>query len=332
MLHGESDTGCTLPIFETVVVCGAGVMGHSLALLHALHTREVRLTDDCAVTLEAAFPLMEDALRTLHREGFCADPDAVLGRIRKVDSVFEALPGADLLVEAISEDSDIKRIFFASLLTPPVHGFALDAATLVVSNTSSLNVFELAPKALLPRLYVAHHFVPAHILPLVEVVPPPEADILITRKLLAHYRAVRAVPVLLKKYHPGFLVNRLQRAIHKEMFDLLRQEVVDAHELDMAVKASLGVRLPVLGIVKRLDFAGLALVRGNMTRLDPDCAPPQVLNERVEAGHLGIQTGQGFFDYEGRSVVDICRERDERMLRVRRTLENMGELPPGGSV
>lgn len=302
-------------------------MGHSLALLHALQAREVRLTDVDAVALDAAFPLMEDALRTLHAEGFCANPADVLVRIRRADSLSAALPGADLVVEAISENPDIKRGFYAALLSPPGGGPGLAGHALVASNTSSLNVFELAPADLLPRLYVAHHFVPAHILPLVEVVPPPGADAEATRALLAHYRGAGSVPVLLKKYLPGFLINRLQLAIHKEMFDLMREDAVDAQELDLAVRASLGLRIPVLGIVRRLDFAGLGLVRANMLRLDPDCVPPAALTELVEQGHLGIQTGRGFFDYGGESVADICRRRDTEMLRVRRVLEASGGLP-----
>lgn len=312
--------------FETVVVCGAGVMGHSLAILHALSAREVRLTDVNSATLEAAFPLMEDALRTMQAQGFCPDPHSILARIRPADDLFAALPGAALVVEAISENPDIKRAFFASLISPPEGRFALDAGTLVVSNTSSLDVFALAPEALLSRLYVAHHFVPAHILPLVEMVAPPNADPKVTRALMEHYRHAQAVPVLLKKFHPGFLINRLQLAIHQEMFDLMEQNVVDAKELDLAVKASLGVRLPVLGIVRRLDFAGLALVHGNMARLNPNRTPPNVLGQLVEKGHLGIQSGKGFFDYEGRSVADICRQRDEKMLQVRRVLEDLNEL------
>lgn len=313
--------------FQKVVVCGAGVMGHSLALLHARKTQQVWLVDISREMLDKALTLIRDGAETLRRGEDLPEPvDSLLSRIHISTNLFDCLPDADLLVEAVSENAEIKTGLLRSLVEPPQGGRPIGPDTLVASNTSSLDVFGLAPEALLPQLYAAHHFVPPHIIPLAEIVPPATPRPGSTERLLAHYRAVGAIPVLLKAFCPGFVINRLQLAIHKEMFALLARDVIDARQLDLAVKASLGVRIPVLGVVKRLDFAGLALVRGNMTRLDKDFTPPAALTELVEQGHLGIQTGRGFFNYEGRTVADICRERDEKMLRVRRLLAELGEL------
>lgn len=313
--------------FRTVVVCGAGVMGHSLALLHASKAQRVWLVDTSRDMLGSALVRIRDGAETLALFGALKEPVAdLLARIEPTTRLADCLPQADLLVEAISENADLKRTFLAGLVTPPAGGTAIGPKTLVASNTSSLDVFQLAPEALLPQLYAAHHFVPPHIIPLAEIVQPAQPRAGDTERLLAHYRAVGAVPVLLKAFCPGFVINRLQLALHKELFDLLAKEVIDARQLDLAVKASLGVRIPVLGVVKRLDFAGLALVRGNMTRLDPDFVPPACLTELVAKGNVGIQAGRGFYEYAGRSVEDVCRERDEKMLQVRRLLEELGEF------
>lgn len=309
---------------QKVVIAGAGLMGHSLAVLHAMGAREVWLTDIDIEKLDDAFSLMSDAITLLYEHGFCEeDPISVCKRIHKSTDIFYALENADLLVEAISEDKDIKKSFFANLVSPPQGKKAIGATTFVASNTSSLNIFSLAPQKLLPRLYVAHHFLPAHILPLVEILPSQSAEETDTEKLLSYYRSLGATPIRLKKYQDGFCINRIQLAIHKEMFAQINDGIIDYVDLDLAVKASLGIRLPILGIFKRLDFANLLLVRNNMVRLDSNAVPPQILDDLITQGHLGISSGRGFYDYGLRKPAEIYRERDNKMLRLRRILESM---------
>ena len=113
------------------------------------------------------------------------------------------------------------------------------------------------------------------------------------------------------------------------MFKIMEEGVVEAAELDLAVKASLGIRIAALGIVKRLDFAGLDLVLGNMRRLGCDQLPAQ-LRTLVEKGHTGIKAGQGFYDYGQHTVEDICRKRDDDMLRIRSVLRELGLLDREG--
>ena len=313
--------------FRKVVVVGAGVMGHSLAMLHAQKTPDVRLVDREEAILANALKQMRDGLQTLKDAGMLDETvDAVMTRIHTGTSLDEALAGADLVVEAISESPEVKRAFFAQLVQGKDGVTPLGPETLVASNTSSLDIFALAPQELLPRLYAAHHFVPPHIIPLVEVVQPAAARPEVTARFMDHYRSVGAIPVLLKKFCPGFVINRLQSALHKELFQFLADDIIDPQDLDLAVKASFGVRLPILGIVKRLDFAGLGLALGNFTRLQPDAAPPAHMAELVRNGHLGVQTGKGFYDYGDRPLRDVLRQRDEKMLAVRKVLQQLKEL------
>ena len=312
--------------FAKVVVCGAGVMGHSLALLHALKS-EVWLTDISEQSLERAIPLMRSAAETLAKAGFLSEsPEDVMSRVHASSDLASCLPDAVLVVEAISENPDIKRAFFASLAEGPCSVLA-NEHTLVASNTSSLDIFALAPEALLPRLYGAHHFVPPHIVPLAEIVQPAAPLPGATERLMDHYRACGAVPVLLERFCPGFVVNRIQKAIHGEMFKLLEEGVVDAKGLDLAVMSSLGIRIPVLGVLKRLDFAGLELVKGNMTRLG--LTPPKALCDIVERGDYGVKTGKGFYDYSDRTPEEVYEERDLALLKIRSAMESAGLLPSG---
>ena len=312
---------------QKVIVAGAGEMGYSLAVLHAKAAREVWLTDRDPAVLEKALPRIEDALATLERAGELAEsPASLLARITPAPSLYDALPGGDLLVEAISEDSAVKRTFYHALSGQGGTDRPIEPHTLIASNTSGLDIFALAPKSLLPQLYAAHHFVPAHVVPAVEVVQPAAPRPEWTQRLLRHYKKTGAVPVLLKRFCRGFLVNRLQFALSREIFALMQEDIADPAELDLLVKASLGVRLPVLGVVKRMDFAGLGLVLNNLRNYDPAASPPAPLEQLVAQGKLGIAAGEGFYDYGGRSVNEICRERDEKMLRVLRVLHSLQEL------
>lgn len=315
--------------FKKVTVFGAGVMGHSLALLHAQAAEAVCLVDTSPSALQAAAPLMRNALETLDAAGELKEsPAQIMERISFHEYAEDCLSDTELVIEAISENPDIKRRFFAGLPSCAAEGTP-GASALVASNTSTLDIFALAPESLHPRLFAAHHFVPPHIIPLVEIIGSPAAGAGDLERLQRHYRAAGAVPVPLKKFTPGFVVNRLQFAIHQEMFKLMEEGVVDAAELDLAVKASLGIRIAALGIVKRLDFAGLDLVLGNMRRLGCERLPAQ-LRTLVEEGHTGIKAGQGFYDYGQRTVEDICRKRDDDMLRIRSVLRELGLLAREG--
>ena len=316
-----------MPDIQNVIIAGAGEMGYSLAVLHARAAREVRLTDRDPAVLENALPRIEDALATLEKAGALPEsPASVRARIKPVTSLHDALPGADLLVEAISENAAVKQVFYHSLTGEGGSNRPIELQTLVASNTSGLDIFALAPESLLPQLYAAHHFVPAHVVPAVEVVQPANPKPEWTRRLLRHYKKTGAIPVLLKRFCRGFLVNRLQFALSREIFALMQEDIADPADLDLLVKASLGVRLPVLGVVKRMDFAGLGMVLNNLRNNDPKAPPPVPLERLVAEGKLGIATGEGFYDYGNRSVNEICRERDEKMLQVLLMLQALQEL------
>jgi 3-hydroxyacyl-CoA dehydrogenase len=312
---------------QKVLIVGAGEMGYSLAVLHARAAREVWLTDRDPAMLERALPRIEDALATLEKMGALPEsPASVRARIKPVTSLPDALPGADLLVEAISENAAAKQAFYQLLADGDGSGRPIDPQTLVASNTSGLDIFALAPESLLPQLYAAHHFVPAHVVPAVEVVQPANPRPEWTQRLLRHYRKTGAIPVLLKRFCRGFLVTRLQFALSREIFALMQEDIADPVDLDLLVKASLGVRLPVLGVVKRMDFAGLGMILNNLRNYDPTASPPVPLERLVAEGKLGIAAGMGFYDYGNRSVNEICRERDEKMLQVLRLLQTLQEL------
>jgi 3-hydroxybutyryl-CoA dehydrogenase len=132
-------------------------------------------------------------------------------------------------------------------------------------------------------------------------------------------------PVVMKKFIPGYVVNRLQRAMAREIFYLLDKGYASPEGIDRAVKNSLGIRIPVVGIVQRYDFAGLDLAltfeQNPSIHLVSKDRSPKTLMDLVKRGHLGVKSGKGFYDYSSRKMSDVLKERDMKMIKLLKFLE-----------
>jgi 3-hydroxybutyryl-CoA dehydrogenase len=135
-------------------------------------------------------------------------------------------------------------------------------------------------------------------------------------------------PVTMKKFIPGYIINRLQRAMAREIFYLLDKGYASPKEIDTAMKNSLGIRIPVVGVVQRYDFTGLDLAlafeRNPSIHLVSKDRPYKALIHLVKKGHLGVKSGKGFYDYSHRSPSEVLRERDIRMIELLRFLRGRG--------
>lgn len=303
--------------FRHVWVAGAGTMGHGLALLMARAGCEVSLSDPSQTVLNNARDLVAAHLAVLADEGQI-DRDAtraVMDRIHPVTPA-HAPADADLIIEAISENIDAKRAFFADVVRN------CSADSVVASNTSYLNVFDLAPPGLQRRLLICHFFAPPYIIPLVEIVNGPATDPAVVARMRTFLSAIGQKPVMIEKFIPGFIVNRLQRALGREIFHLIDQGYARPEQIDKAVLASLGIRIPVLGVVKRYDFAGLdftsAVLSNPSIGLVNDDRPSPAVDSRVEKGHCGVKSGKGFYDYRNQTPSEIYEKRDRLLIKMRR--------------
>ncbi len=312
---------------KKVVVIGAGTMGHGIGLVFALGGHDVRLVDLDPNRLSLAMELIESHLEglQLHRE-YEADPPTVLNRITPVPGLDEGLPEADLIVEAIVEKAEAKRQLFQEL------GRSIGPKAIVASTTSYMDVFVLAPEELQSRLLIAHFYNPPYIIPLVEMVPGPRTAAAVMVRVTNALERMRMTCITMKKYIPGFIINRLQRALGRELFHLIDAGVADPEEIDRAAKASLAIRLPVMGVVGRYDFAGLDAtlnnIKGEPIHLASGSDLSPTLERLVEQGHYGVKTGRGFFDWNDRDLKELLRERDQRLLQVRKLMAAWA--PPGG--
>lgn len=318
------NTGKSMPRFTMVVVIGAGLMGQYIALAFARTGSFVRMIDLDQTRLDHAKKRITTALATMADLATLKEPaGAILDRVSTGIGHIKYIGEAELILEAITENSEAKRALFASM----AGRYAPEAV--ITSNTSALNVFELMPPEMLPRAAMTHFFVPPHIVPLVEVVASPLAEPDVLPALREYLTQADTRPVFLRKFIKGFIINRLQRAYNREAFRLVEEGYADAATIDAAVKASLAIRFPVMAMMEKNDQAGLDLMLTNIKeKLDlvNDETPPAMLERMVAAGELGFKSGKGFYDYSGVDKEEAVRKRDEKLLRVRQLLQELGAI------
>lgn len=306
---------------KDVAILGAGTMGHALALVHAIGGLNVRITDNNAETLARAPGLIASALDTLiETETFDAmDRSPVLDRITPVETLAGAVEGAHLIVEAVVENIDVKHDVYAQ-----VDGIALEHAILA-SNTSHLDVFPLIPARRKPHSLIAHWYTPPYICDLVDLAPGPETRPDVIETMRALYAGMGKEPIVFKTMLEGYVANRLQAALHLEVFHLLDEGLVTASDIDRSIRHGLALRFATLGVLRKADFTGLDMMRRAMA--NKTYAPPPVrgqsptLEKLIAEGRGGVMSGAGFFDYGGRSADELFRARDIELLQLKRTLE-----------
>ena len=306
---------------KKIAVFGAGTMGPGLALVFALGGFDVTMYSRKAETLEKAMATARSSLGTLVKHGALSEAEgaAVLGRIAQTQSVSAAAGDADFVMETIIESRDAKCELYEQLKT------ICPERTVFASNTSSLNVFELLPPALQPRSVCAHFFTPAHIIPLVEVVPGPETAPDAMSLTVALMKACAKSPVVMKKFGPGFIVNRIQRAIGETAMDMIQEGLVEPEEIDTAIKTSLGIRLPIVGVMQTFDFQGLDMLLAYQKNVGKVYS---FVEERVERGAVGAKAGRGIYEYQGRSETEILEKRDELYLKMLDYLKEIDAFRP----
>ena len=310
-----------------VAVLGAGTMGHALALVFALGGHSVRLTDSNPETLARAQGLMETALATLAEAGEAPEgwTSAHLAQaVTRHDSLAECVEGAEIIIEAIVENPEAKRALYAQLdaLAPP--------GAIIASNTSYLDIFPLMPEARQRRTLIAHWYTPPYLVDLVDIVGGPATDPAAVETIRATCAAMGKQPIVMRKFVPGYIANRIQSAIGLEVQQLLDDGVATPEEIDAAIIHGIALRLPILGVLAKADFTGLPMMRhalaNRMYTPPPVRGRSESLDRLVEQGRTGVMAGAGFYDWAGQDPAALFEARDRRLLALKRALREIGTM------
>jgi len=307
---------------ETVVsVLGLGTMGHGIAQAFASHGIRVHAFDASATPRNNLLGRVRHNLNQFVRVGLLpADQvEPTLARITLHDSLEATCQPATFVVEAVAEDLAVKQA-----LLEEVESYVGDD-TILASNSSSFPISQSGSRLKRPqRALVTHWFNPPHIVPAVEIVPSPLTSEHVTQTTLTLHRSIGKLAVVLRRELPGFLVNRVQVAVMREVWDLLAKGVASAEDIDTAIRGSMGFRLAVLGPLRIQDFGGLDIQAAVYRNLCPEICSgtelPAVVDQAVADGRIGFKAGRGFYFYADGQADLILAERDERYLALLKLL------------
>lgn len=281
---------------QTIGVVGAGSMGTGIANLAAINGFNVILRDIEERFLDGALSRMDKFMsKSVERGKMTEDQkQEALSKIKTTTNL-DDMKGADVVIEAVIEDMDLKKEVFSQL----------DEITrqdvILATNTSSMSITEIASATKRPdRVAGMHFFNPAQLMRLVEVVRGFETSDETVEELKALSARLKKEVVEVKKDSPGFIVNRIMIPQFIEAIRLLEEGVATAEDIDKAVK--FGLNYP-MGPFELQDFAGVDIGYYVMEYFqnefnDVRFAPPLLIKQMMRAGRHGKKTGAGFYDYK----------------------------------
>ena len=280
-----------------ITVLGSGVMGHGIAQVSAMAGYSVTLRDIEQSFLDKAMEKIRWSLdKMVEKQKMTKEnADMVFSRITPVVDLKQALKDADLLIEAVPEDLNLKRKVYAEV------DAASEEKTLYASNTSTLPITEMAALTGRPERFVGLHFFnPPQLMPLVEVIPGNSTDESLVEVAMSFVKKVGKQPVLCRKDVAGFIVNRIFIPLVHEAAHCQDRDGASMTVIDSAVKFRMSFPM---GIFELADYTGLDVI--HKATVEMHSRDPKVINphpkvkQLFDEKSLGQKTGKGFYEYKG---------------------------------
>lgn len=295
-----------------VAVVGAGLMGHGIGQVFAKAGHSVVMTDPDGAALDAALEKIE---ANLAAEGG-GDPRRVLRDIDVDRSLGKAVAHADLVIEATPEKLELKKRLFADIAEAAPDHAVLASNTSVIPITRIGEGLDAQARS---RLVGTHWWNPPHLVPLVEVVRTIHTREEVFEQTYAWLAAAGKLPVRVHHDVTGFIGNRLQHALWREAIALVESGVCDAESIDLVVKNSFGLRMPVLGPMENADLVGLELTRDVHRVMFPDLTcgkrPSPLLDRLIEAGETGMRSMKGLRSWTPEQIEQVNERLAAHLMR-----------------
>ncbi len=281
---------------RNVSVIGAGTMGNGIAHVFAQNGYSVTLVDVNVEQLEKAIQTIGKNLDRQVTKGVLTDDQKreTLSNLVTATDLATGVSKADLVVEAATENTELKLKIFAQL------SVAAPTGAILASNTSSISLTRIASVTQRPAAVIGMHFMnPVPVMKLVEIINGYGTSPLVTDTIVALSRKIGKVPCVVNDY-PGFIANRILMPMINEAIYSLYEGIADVESIDTIMK--LGMAHP-MGPLQLADFIGLDVCQSILNVLqegfgNPKYAPCPLLVNMVMAGKMGVKSGEGFYQYE----------------------------------
>jgi enoyl-CoA hydratase/3-hydroxyacyl-CoA dehydrogenase len=294
-----------------ITVLGSGIMGHGIAQVSAMAGYNVTLRDIDQSFLDKAMEKIQWSLNKLVEKQKITTNQAedILGRILPVVDLREALRGADMLIEAVPEDMNLKRKVYKEI------NQCSETKTIYASNTSTLPITELGELTNRPEHFIGLHFFnPPQLMQLVEVIPGKLTNQDITDKAMDYVLRIGKQPILCRKDVAGFIVNRIFIPLVHEAAYCQDRDKASILQIDSAVKFKMAFPM---GIFELADYTGLDVIhKATIEMYSRDNAvinPHPKIKQLFDEGNLGQKSGRGFYDYKGEKYerIDLTAQEAE---------------------
>ena len=279
-----------------VVIIGGGIMGGDIATVFAAKGWRVHVMSPSQKTRDALGARLTAGLKKINADAACANHVALHTRLEDI-----AWPSIDLVIEAVTEDLPLKQKLFAQLET------LVRPDTPITTNTSNFQIGSVSQGLKsASRMAGLHFFMPAHLVPLVEVVSADSTDPAVAAKLEKIMTEVGKAPIRVNKDVPGFVGNRLQQALMREAMWMIHDGVTTAEGIDTAVRFGFGFRFVACGPFLQKEMSGwdtnFAVATSLYPQLHNETTPPPFFKAMVERGHVGMKAKHGFWPWTDESI------------------------------
>ena len=281
--------------FRNISVFGGGLMGTGIGQIFAGKGFNVTIYDVIPSAESQALQKIESNLKIMLENGIGSEETitSTLEKIIITDDLKTATQAADLVIESIPENMEMKQNLFKDLdqLCKP--------HAILATNTSVMSITEIAQKVRnKERVLGTHFWNPPFLIPLVEVIKAEHTSDDVMTQIMDLLKIIGKHPVRVKKDVPGFVANRLQHALWREAISIVERGIADAATVDESIKYGFGLRLPVLAPMENADMVGtdltLAIHSYLLKHLENSTEPSPLLQKKVEKRELGFKTGEGF--------------------------------------
>lgn len=301
---------------KNVLIMGGGLMGKNIAfVVSSVKDYEITIYDINDVDVESG---IRTSTKQLVDKGIVSEAELSerLGRIhftKDIDS--DGIKNADLVIEAVFEDMELKQSTFAKLEE------RCRKDCIFCTNSSVMSPSQISEKLTYRERFVGTHFWnPGHLIPLVEVVKTDATTDEVAQTVMDFMAKIGKKPALCNKDVPGFIANRLQHALWREAISIVENGIADAPTVDMAIKNSFGLRLPQLAPLENSDMVGTDLTFNIhnyvFDYIEDSHKPSQLLVEMKERGEMGFKSKKGFYEWDDEKIAKCNADLNSYLIKM----------------
>jgi 3-hydroxybutyryl-CoA dehydrogenase len=297
---------------KTVLIVGCGMMGSAIGVCAAAAGNTVIYYDNGANFSENVKLRTNELLEELLSYALIlpSDLDAIKARLVSSTDLRAATSKADLIIEAIYENLEAKQKLFTELdaLTNP--------SIPILSNTSGLRITDISSQMRYPeRALAAHFWLPAHLIPLVEIVIGDKSSPELAERIKEILTGWGKTPVIVKKDLPGQLANRIFQAVIREAVNIVEIGLASPEDVDKAVQMGMALRFPVWGPLEHVDAVGFDICKSVQDTVLPEISDRKeaspLFAEMQAAGRSGVERGEGFYDWSKKDINALVKRRND---------------------